>query len=145
MNCISWSIGHMAWQEQRYWLHFAQDRLLLPEINIDFRNGGPASTPPLADVWRAWESITAASDPWLDTIANETLTATVTRDGKPSAVTFGSLLLRTTYHYWFHTGENAAIRQQLGHAALPQFVGDLDQEAPYRPHSTVCPQQEPAG
>ncbi len=20
MNCISWNIGHLAWQEQRYWL-----------------------------------------------------------------------------------------------------------------------------
>jgi hypothetical protein len=47
-------------------------------------------------------------------------------------VTFGNLMLRTIYHYWFHTGENAAIRQQLGHANLPDFVGDLDEEAPYR-------------
>ena len=20
MNCISWNVGHLAWQEQRYWL-----------------------------------------------------------------------------------------------------------------------------
>ena len=37
------------------------------------------------------------------------------------------------YHYWFHTGENAAIRQALGHTKLPQFVGSIDTKAPYRP------------
>jgi hypothetical protein len=26
---------------------------------------------------------------------------------------FGSLLQRTIYHYWYHTGENTAIRQNL--------------------------------
>ncbi len=46
--------------------------------------------------------------------------------------TFGSLLLRTTYHYWFHTGENMATRQLLGHRDLTQFVGDIDEEAPYQ-------------
>jgi len=41
-------------------------------------------------------------------------------------------LQRTLYHYWYHTGENAAIRQNLGHTGLPDFVGDIDEEAPYR-------------
>jgi hypothetical protein len=35
------------------------------------------------------------------------------------------MLLRTTYHYFFHTGEAHAIRQQLGHPDLPYFVGDM--------------------
>ena len=69
MNCISWNVGHLAWQEQRYWLLYGA----------------------------------------------------------------GRLLLRVVYHYWYHTGENAAIRQILGHTGLPDFVGDLDAEAPYRP------------
>ena len=38
-----------------------------------------------------------------------------------------------TYHYWFHIGEILAIRQILGHPRLPQFVGDIDGRAPYRP------------
>ncbi len=29
------------------------------------------------------------------------------------------------YHYWFHIGKAHAIRQQLGHTDLPQFVGDM--------------------
>ena len=51
----------------------------------------------------------------------------------PVGVLRGSLLQRTIYHYWYHTGENAAIRQNLGHTGLPDFVGDIDTEAPYRP------------
>ena len=133
MNCVSWNIGHLAWQEQRYWLLYGAGRLLLPEIDAAFRYGAPASAPPLAEAWGAWEAITRAADPWLDAVTRETLLSRVTREGKPTEYLFGSLLLRMTYHYWYHTGENAAIRQLLGHAGLPDFVGDLDGEAPYRP------------
>ena len=45
-----------------------------------------------------------------------------------------SLLQRVIYHYWYHNGENCAIRQMLGHTNLPQFVGNIDEEAPYLPH-----------
>ena len=38
------------------------------------------------------------------------------------------------YHYWFHTGEAHAIRQQLGQTDLPQFVGDMS-AALYRPEN----------
>jgi hypothetical protein len=40
--------------------------------------------------------------------------------------------MRNIYHYWYHTGEAAAVRQMLGHSDLPQFVGDINQVA-YRP------------
>jgi hypothetical protein len=133
MNSISWNIGHLAWQEQRYWLINPQGILLLPEIDRDFRYGAPASTPPLDEVWAAWETITAAADPWLDAATTETLLSEATRDGKPTGFALGSRLLRMIYHYWFHTGENAAIRQHLGHTNLPDFVGDIEDEAPYRP------------
>ena len=133
MNCISWNVGHLAWQEQLYWLRYGTGRLVLPEVDVAFRYGAPASTPPLAESWRAWETITAAADPWLDAVIGETLLSRITRDGKPTEYIFGSLLLRVTYHYWYHTGENAAIRQYLGHTGLPDFVGDIDTEAPYRP------------
>ena len=72
MNCLSWNVGHLASQEQRYWLHFAQGELRFPEIDREFRYGAPASTPPLAAMWAAWEAITAAADPWLDTVTEET-------------------------------------------------------------------------
>jgi hypothetical protein len=43
-------------------------------------------------------------------------------------------MLRTIYHYWYHLGEALAIRQVLGHTDLPDFVGNIDDEAPYQPH-----------
>lgn len=132
MNCISWNIGHLAWQEQRYWLRDAQGRLLLPDVDRAYRYGAPASMPPLAEAWQAWEAITAAADPWLDAVTTETLLAEARREGQPTGLNVGSRLLRMLYHYWYHTGENAAIRQCLGHTNLPDFVGNIEDEAPYR-------------
>ena len=133
MNCIAWHIGHLAAQEQRYWLTFAQGVTPRPELRDAFRYGAPASTPPLAQTWDAWREITAAADPWLDALTSEALASPVTHEEVRDDLTYGNLVLRTIYHYWFHTGENAAIRQQLGHTDLPDFVGDIDNEAPYRP------------
>jgi hypothetical protein len=133
MNAISWNIGHLAWQEQRYYLFHAQGWLLLPEVNELYAYGAPACTPPLADVQGAWQAITSAADPWLDMLTTARLQEKAVRDGKPSRYLWGSLLLRTIDHYWYHTGENSAIRQMLGHKKLPDFVGDIDREAPYRP------------
>jgi hypothetical protein len=131
MNCISWSIGHLAWQEQRNWLSRGQGQVLLPHLNEVFANGAPASTPPLDEAWAGWRTITAAADPWLDTLTTADLQQEVVR-ARPARLIFGSLLQRTIYHYWYHTGENMAIRQLLGHTDLPDFVGNIDDEAPYR-------------
>jgi hypothetical protein len=133
MNCISWNIGHLAWQEQRYFLFYAQGQLLFPQLNELVAYGAPACTPPLDEMWTAWDSITQAADPWLDTLTVEKLQEYVVINGKPGPYIFGSMLQRVIYHYWYHNGENLAIRQNLGHTNLPQFVGDIDNEAPYRP------------
>jgi len=134
MNCISWNIGHLAWQEQRYWLTRMQGQTPLPLLNELVGYGQPASTPPLDDMWTAWHSVTSAADRYLDTITTEILQAPMTIDGTPVVYTAGSMLQRMLYHYWYHTGENMAIRQMLGHTDLPDFVGNIDEEAPYRPH-----------
>ena len=135
MNCISWNIGHLGWQEQRYWLYRPQNRLLLPEVNERFAYGAPASTPPLAETLAAWQAITSAADPWLAELTTERLSEPhpFRRGGQAGHFTYGSLLQRLIYHYWYHTGENQAIRQMLGHPHLPEFVGNIDDEAPYRP------------
>ena len=135
MNCLSWNVGHLAWQEQRYFLNYGQDQLPFPEIDREFAFGAPASTPSLQTMLEAWNAITRAADPWLDELDVEKLQSHVVRKGKPIAYTFGNLLQRTIYHYWFHTGENAAIRQMLGHSGLPVYVGNIDDKAPYRPES----------
>ena len=132
MNCISWNVGHLAWQEQRYFLGFGQGIKLFPEIENDFAYGAPASTPPLKEMLAAWKEITAAADPWLDTLTSKKLEQNVISNGKEIQRTYGNLIQRTIYHYWYHLGENMAIRQNLGHKKLPQFVGSIDAKAPYR-------------
>lgn len=132
MNCISWNIGHLAWQEQRYLLHFGQGKLLLPEINEKFAYGAPASAPPLKEVLNAWRTITATSDPWLDTLTSDQLQQYIVSEGRQTSRTIGNLIQRMIYHYWYHVGENMSIRQMLGHPKLAQFVGNIDRQAPYR-------------
>ena len=133
MNCISWNVGHLAWQEQRYFLYFGQGQILLPDINDEFAYGAPASTPALKDVLKAWHTITRPADPWLDSLTSAKLQQFVMSKGKPTSRMIGNLLQRTIYHYWYHLGENMAIRQKLGHTNLAQFVGNIDRQAPYKP------------
>jgi uncharacterized damage-inducible protein DinB len=80
-------------------------------------------------------AITEAADPWLDTLTPRDLAERrrIILDGAEIEFTFGTDLQRVIYHYWYHTGENRAIRQLLGHTNLPEFVGDIDNKAPYRP------------
>jgi hypothetical protein len=134
LNCISWNVGHLAWQEQRAWLLFGQKELPMPDINTTFATGAPASTPALSAVRDAWRTITAAADPFLDRLTGADLAAPLPHGTGPARTrTAGSVLQRMLYHYWFHAGENMAIRQYLGQVDLPQFVGDIDAQAPYRP------------
>jgi hypothetical protein len=84
----------------------------------------------------AWKAITQAVDPWLNTLTSTTLQMNVISKGKPIKLTYGNLLQRVIYHYWYHLGENMAIRQQLRHSRLPQFVGDIDKKAPFEPEQS---------
>jgi hypothetical protein len=133
MNCISWTVGHLAWHEQRYWLIRSQGQVLYPELNELFAYGAPMSTPPLEEMLSKWHTVTQAADPFLDTLTTAALQGELLLDGKPVGQTVGSALRRITYHYWYHIGEIQAIRQMLGHKDLPEYVGDIETEAPYRP------------
>ena len=126
MNSISWMIGHLATQEQFYWVYLAQGKLVDPTLYELVGNGRPASTPPLADMWQVWQAITAAADPFLDTLISDQLTEYLIQGETKARETTGTMLQRNIYHYWFHTGEAHAVRQQLGHPDLPQFVGSMD-------------------
>jgi hypothetical protein len=135
MNSISWIVGHLAWQEQRYWLQRAQGRLPYPQLNEIYAYGAPMSTPSLAESLDLWRRVTQAADPYLDDLTTARLQEPLLLDGQPVGQTIGTNLRRVTYHYWFHTGEIQAIRQMLGQAGLPEYVGDIDGEAPYRPEN----------
>lgn len=137
INCLSWMIGHLAWQEQMYWLTQVQGITPAPEVNA-CANGQPASAPPLDEMWAAWRTVTQVADTWLDALDSAALTThTLARiqPHKPYKESIGTRLRRTTYHYWYHIGESQAVRQLLGHTGLPQFVGDLGDKAPYIPES----------
>lgn len=133
MNCISWMIGHLANQEHRYWVIAAQGKNLAPDLNDLVGFGKPASTPPLDEMWDVWRSITTEADIFLDTVTSPELQTYFEWYGKPFPESAGTLLQRALYHYWYHIGEAMAVRQMLGHTNLPQFVGDIGEEAPYRP------------
>jgi len=133
MNSIGWIVGHLAWQEQRTLLWRRQGKLLLPDLNEHFAFGAPMSTPSLKAMRAAWNRVTKASDPFLDALTTRDLTRDLPLDGKPSGQNLGSALRRMTFHYWFHIGEIQAIRQMLGQKALPQYVGNLEAVAAYRP------------
>jgi hypothetical protein len=133
MNSIGWNVGHLAWQEQQYFVTWPSRRRPFPDIDREFVSGGPPSTPSLERVLDAWRAITTAADPWLDGLTSDELERHVISGDRALQRRYGDLLQRVIYHYWFHTGENAAIRQALGHTKLPQFVGSIDSKAPFRP------------
>ncbi len=133
MNCISWIVGHLAWHEQRYWLDRAQGKVLFPKLNEQLAYGAPMCTPALSEMLECWHRVTQAADPYLDALTTDTLQHELLRDGQPIGQSIGSALRRVTYHYWFHIGEIQAIRQMLGQTNLPEYVGDIETEAPYRP------------
>ncbi len=131
MNSIGWIVGHLGWQEQRYWLTRAQGRTPVPLLNDVAANGGPPTTPSLRQMRAAWQKVTHESDAWLDGLTAADMAERLPGPGPRR--TIGDALHRVTYHYWFHAGEILAIRQMLGHRPLPEFVGGtLETRAPYR-------------
>jgi hypothetical protein len=132
MNSLGWMVGHLANQEQRYWVMLAchpragmVGELLFPELNERVGTGKPASTPPLGEMWEVWRQVTTQADVYLNQLSEADLRTIPAWQGQPAHYDVGMMLLRNTYHYWFHTGEAHAVRQSLGHRGLPEFVGDM--------------------
>lgn len=132
MNCMSWIIAHLAYHEQAYWLRIMNNPPAAPEVDEWAGYGRPASQPPLADALDAWRRVTAACDPFLDSLTSERLLEVPLRKGKPFSHNVGSMIQRVIYHYFYHTGEAQAIRQMLDHPGRPEYIGDIHLLAPYR-------------
>lgn len=133
LNAIGWAVAHLTWQEQKYFLHYGQGELPYLEVDRAYRPGASASTPALDDALRVWRDVTRRTDPWLDTLDVTAVAAPYRRpDGGDGARIVGDLLQRVIYHYWFHLGQVIAVRRLLGHERVPQFVGNIDQQASYR-------------
>ena len=79
-----------------------------------------------------WYSVTNETNDYLQTVIPELLQTHFVYKGQSRPESIGTMLYRNIYHYWFHTGEAHAVRQMLGHADLPQFVGNM-QAAVYKP------------
>ena len=123
MNCVSWMSGHVANQENAYWVLVAQGKSLAPGLNDLVGYGKPASAPPLAEMWSIWREITGAADAYLDTLTESSMTEHLLWKGEPRPEAIGTMLMRNVLHYWYHLGEGMAVRQMLGHTGLPDFVG----------------------
>jgi hypothetical protein len=147
MNSIGWIVFHLAWHEQLSFLTRLQGMTPVAAANEHGVNGAPASTPPLSLAIATWREVVEAADPVLDTLDTAALEAWLPRTRVPRTRTVGSTVQRVTYHYWFHIGEIISVRQILGHADVPEFVGDIDGEAPYRaeplPGVRVMPEPAP--
>ena len=126
MNSISWMVAHLANQENWYWNTFGQGKKLHLELNELVGFGKPASTPALGEMWVIWREVTAVADPYLNSFNSDLLQTHLEWQGKPRGESIGTMLMRNIYHYWFHIGEAHAVRQQLGHGDLPQFVGGME-------------------
>jgi len=133
MNCISWIVGHLAWHEHSYWMERAQGKVPFPHLNDLFAYNAPMSSPSLKEVLETWHIITRKVDSYMDRLTTFSLKMPLKRKGEDVGQTIGSGLQRMTFHYWYHIGEIQAIRQMLEHANLPEFVGDMESLAPYRP------------
>lgn len=137
MNSLSWIVGHLAEHEQHFYVIAAQQQ----SERVDFvsllgADGQPA-TPSFTAMWNTWQSVTAAADRFLDALTIDQLTDLLVVAGRTPQEEIGTVLQRSMYHYWFHTGEACAVRQVLGHHDAPNdFVGAMT-HARYRPEHTL--------
>jgi DinB family protein len=131
MNSISWMFGHLAWHERLCWMSRARGITAEPALDA-FATGQPATTPSLVEMLTVWTRIVDRADPFLDALTTADLERPLAHDGRPDAPVAGTQLQYITYHYWSHIGEASAVRQMLGHADLPEYVGDMPGEAWYR-------------
>ncbi len=133
MNCISWMVGHLASQEHFFWVMAAQGRMVAPDLYDLVGTGKPASTPPLEEMLSTWRLVTAAADPYLDTLTPAILETHLSFEGQALPESVGTMLSRNLFHYWYHIGEASAVRQMLG-LGSPVYVGNMS-EAGYVPET----------
>lgn len=97
MNCIGWIVGHLAHQENAYWVLRAQGQVLAPGLRELVGWGSPASTPSLEEMWDVWRTVTGSADRYLDTVTPEILQTHLEWEGEPLRESVGTMLLRNTH------------------------------------------------
>jgi hypothetical protein len=111
MNCIAWNVGHLAHQEQTYWVYLAQGRVVVPGLRQIVGWGCGPTTPSLAGMWQTWRTVTAAADEYLDTITQEALLTRFEDEDGPVREDVGTMLYRNTYQYsWAQSATSPSPR-----------------------------------
>lgn len=124
LNSAAWMVGHLAWQEQGYWL-LPRGEPPVAEALQGFGRGVPDPMPPFERLWEWWEQVTALSDPWLETLDADDLREHLHGRRLFEQENLGSLCMRVVGHYYLHIGQITAIRRFLGYP-VPAFVGSQE-------------------
>jgi hypothetical protein len=124
INSVVWIVGHLAWQEQRYWLERRGLALVSAEL-VDYGSGKtiPAHMDSFDTLFASWQEVTESSDEWLWSLQTDDLRHKL--PGDPEGENIGSKLMRVIGHYYLHIGQITAVRKILGYS-VPQFVGSQE-------------------
>jgi hypothetical protein len=120
INSVAWMVGHLAAQEQRFWLTSRGE----PELaDLDaYGRGRPDAPPAFEALFAAWERITVAADGWLVGLSGQDLLTHLPGRQLFEQENIGTLLTRTSGHYYLHIGQITAVRRLLDDP-VPSFVG----------------------
>jgi hypothetical protein len=120
INSVAWMVGHLAWQEQAYWLTSRGEAAL---ADLDAFGGGRPEAPPQFDpLFDVWARVTSAADGWLTSLDDADLRSHLVGRRLFERENIGTLLTRTSSHYYLHIGQITAVRRLLGER-VPAFVG----------------------
>jgi hypothetical protein len=132
MNCRRWTVGYLAWREQRQGMEAGQGRDFLADLEGAYTWGVPLRMPPGRDVGPVAGGGMSCRRIPLGRLTTQALQERPMRDGKATGRSTGSALRRSTHLDGFQIGETQVIRRMLGPIHLPEYVGELEPRAPYR-------------
>lgn len=72
MNCISWIVAHVAWQQHAFFVDWPQGKESDPRYR-GFATDSPASQPPLAEAMALWWASCDEADVWLHAVTKDSL------------------------------------------------------------------------
>ena len=120
INSVAWIVGHLAWQEQAYWLT-SRGEPAVADLQA-FGHTRPEAPPRFGEVFETWTRVTAAADPWLVGLREDDLRAHLRGRRLFDEENIGTLLTRASGHYYLHIGQITAVRKLLDYP-VPGFVG----------------------
>ncbi len=123
INSVAWMVGHLAWQEQAYWL-LSRGEPALADLDA-FGRGRPDAPPAFDELFDVWARVTAASDVWLSGLDEAGLRSHLQGRRLFEKENVGTLLTRASSHYYLHIGQITAVRRLLDDR-VPSFVGSQE-------------------